>query len=630
MSLLKITKLNGTPVFTTFSTDTRLSRVYGATRIDNNPLWYYPAFYPLYRIVLRDFETLKIPLEFSEATLTAINALDQYTMYIEKQILPKDFVFKTRPYAHQLEGLIHVLYNFRAALFYACGLGKTKIIIDWQRAVGAKLLILCPRVVLNVWALEIQRHGIDQEFRIIDASTRKGKLKQLKDTYSYSGVVVSYDTARNYCDELRTLNYNAIIADESHYIKGYNSNRSESAIELSRKASRRIIMSGTPSTGDPRDLWSQFRFLSPCFIPEAFWKFKNTYCETSPYNKRIVVGYKNLDVLNKRINIVALCKTKQECLDLPQRQIIDVLVDLEKPQQRVYNTLIYTEEYDTIRTAAMENSLFTSAGVIDIPNAAILVNKLLQVTCGFVYLKADTPTPCDNCQYLRNCVVKGIKPFTKACLVDQTPQPPIVEKTQTNTKLTVLLHKLKEILIEPTHKCIIWCQFDAEMDLIQEAIEAMWQKEGVSNILVRVDGSTRSPDKLVEQFNNDVHCRVYLGQVETGVGVTLNAATYMIYFSLPWKLLAYDQSIDRNHRVGQKNNVTVFRLIARGTVDVHVARALDLKRTVSETIVATLCCDQCKNKQYCEDNNIKIFESKCIYKRQITRSVTRARSIKNA
>lgn len=626
-TLLKVTKLCGTPVFTAFSTDIRFAKVYGATRLNNGPLWYYPAFYPVYKLVLRDFKALRIPLTLSETTQKIIKQLELYDERIKKRELPKDFIFKTRPYAHQLEGLVHLIYNFRAALFYVCGSGKSKILIDWQRAINAKPLILCPRVVLRVWGQEALCHGIDQELKIIDAKTRKEKIKQCDDAINYSGTVVSYDTACNYYEELTALPYNAIVADESHYIKGYASQRSKVAIELSKKASRRVIMSGTPSTGDPRDMWPQFRFLSPCFIAESFWKFKNTYCETSPHNRRIVVGYKNLDVLNKRVNIVALRKTKQQCLDLPERQIIDILVDLKDKQRRVYNTLIHTTEYDLVRTAVEEGSLFKSAGVIDIPNAAILVNKLLQVTCGFVYLKEDVPNICDGCKYLRDCVVKGIRPHTRRCLVDQIPQKPVVERMEYNAKLDTLLYKLKEILIEPSHKCIIWCQFSAEMDWIQEALESIWRKEKVNWSLVRVDGNTKAVEKLVNQFNNDSLCKVYLGQVETGIGVTLNAATYTIYFSLPWKLLAYDQSIDRNHRIGQKNSVTVYRLLARGTVDVHVARALDLKRTVSETIVATLCCDTCKRREHCTTNNINIFDADCLYKRQTARSVTRARSI---
>ena len=625
--ILKVTKLLGTPVFTTFSTDMRFSKVYGATRLGDDPLWYYPAFYPVYKNVLRDIRVLKIPLVLSETAEKVVKQLDQYAERVEKRILPPKFEFKTQPYDHQLEGLVHILYNYRAALFYACGLGKTKVVVDWQRAIGAWPLILCPRVVLKVWAFEAQRHGIDQEYAIIDARTKTEKSAQIERAKGYHGMVISYDSARSYYEEIAAVKYTAIVADESHYIKGHTSTRSKVAIELSKKTSRRVIMSGTPSTGDPRDMWAQFRFLAPCLIPEQFWKFKNTYCETAPMNRRIVTGYKNLDVLNRRVNIVALRKTKGECLDLPRRQIIDIPIDLEDHQRKVYNTLIHTEEYDEIRTAMEEGKLFTEQGIVDVPNAAILVNKLLQVACGFVYLKSDAPPICDGCEHLRNCIMERVKPYTARCQVDSTPRPAIVQRMKTNAKLEMLLYKLDEILAEPTHKCIIWAQFKAEMDWVQEAIEKHWAKAKLDHTLVRVDGKVTKPAQFVDQFNEDPKCRIYLGQVETGVGITLNAANYMVYFSLPWKLLAYDQSIDRNHRVGQERDVVVFRLIARKTIDIHVARALATKRTVSETIVAVLKCANCDRQTRCEERDISLFEPGCKYKREVARPVARARSI---
>ena len=139
--ILKVTKLFGTPVFTAFSTDMRFAKVYGATRLGDDPLWYYPAFYPVYKHVLRDFRVLEVPLVLSETVEKVVAQLDQYAERIEKRLLPTGFEFKTTPYDHQLEGLTHVLYNFRAALFYACGLGKTKIVVDWQRAIGAHMLL---------------------------------------------------------------------------------------------------------------------------------------------------------------------------------------------------------------------------------------------------------------------------------------------------------------------------------------------------------------------------------------------------------------------------------------------------------------------------------------------------------
>jgi len=628
--VLKITSLGGTPVFAIYSTDLSFKKVFGAVTKKGTLLWYFPAFYPVYKLVLKDLKALKLRFTVSDAAKQAITQLERYDERVAKKVLPSGFAFKTQPYEHQLEGFIHVLYNMRVALFYACGLGKTKIIVDWQRAINAKPLILCPRVVLHVWATEAARHGIEQEYRIVDGLSREEKTAQIADAKNYSGLVITYGSARLYREQIQEeFPYNAIVADESHYIKDARSGRTEAALELSKKPSRRVIMSGTPSTGDPRDMYSQFRFLSPCFMPESFWKFKQTFCRTAPMNKRIVIGYKNLHVLNERVRLVALRRTKKECLDLPEQYVIDVPIDMKPSQQKFYNTIILSEEFDELAQALMreERILTEQGGLIDIPNAAVLVNKLLQVACGFMYLKADVPNICDGCEHLRDCVDAHIKPYTAKCHVNSTPMPPIVQRMQENAKLEVLLNKLDEILAEPTHKCIIWAQFRPEMDWIEEAIKDHWKKTKRDFTLVRADGSTPDVTVPATKFETDVACRIYLGQVETGVGITLNAANYMIYFSLPWKLLAYDQSIDRNHRVGQRRDVTVFRLLCRHTIDIHIARGLSMKRTVSETIISALTCAHCDRRERCTEMGITLFEEGCRYQRDVQRHVARAKQV---
>lgn len=633
---VKVTTFWGTPVFAVHAPDLRFKKVYGATFSEATGLWYLPAFYPAYKIVLKDLNVLKIPVEFSPAALKVIAQLNKYEARIEAQELPAAFKFKTKPYAHQLEGLVHVLYNHRAALFYACGLGKTKVIIDWQRALGCYALILCPKVVMRVWAKEAEVHGIEQEFQLIDATTPKGKSKQIEEAKSYSGMVVSYDTARRYYEEIATVPYTGIVADESHVIKGPQSARTKVAIELSKKAGRRIIMSGTPSLGDPRDIYSQLRFLSPCFVNEEFWKFTQLFCTTAPYNKRIVVGYKNLDVLNQRVALVALRKTKGECLDLPKQLIVDVEISLSKMQRRAYNTMVLTEEYSELADLLMSQGALTEGGILDIPNAAVLINKLIQLAAGFLYKKPDLPPICDTCEYVRECVAARIKPYTSRCKVSQDSPKPLVELYKDNAKRDFLLAKLRDILAEPSNKVIIWAQFIPEMDLIEKSLEGLWeqaahdkhQREGYEPYHVRVDGrSTGYAQDYVDQFNEDPNCRVYVGQVSTGVGLTLNAANYMVYFSLPWKLGDYDQSKDRNYRLGQERDTVIYRLLGKGTVDENIAHALSLKTTVAQTITAALMCPRCPQHAECQKTSVTLFSEGCIHQRNVIRPVTKARPL---
>jgi len=631
----KVTKLGGTPVFVAGGTDTRLRQVYGSTRFPDNPLWYYPAFYPLYKKVLADLKALKVEVQFSDAVVQHLKTLATYDDNIANLSLPPGFLFKTNPYTHQREGLVHAYYYLRSALFYSCGLGKTKIVIDWQRLTGCKLLILCPKVVLYTWAREAARHGIEQEYRIVDAASKKKKLAQISEAKDYSGMVISYDSAKRYMEEIAAeMPYTAIVADESHYIKNGRSARTKAAMELSKKAARRIIMSGTPSLGDPRDLHPQFQFLTPALMPEPFWKFRMRFCKVSKYNKYIVVGFKNLDILHDRVATVALRRKKEECLDLPPRSIIDVYVPLAPKQRRLYNTLYISSGFEDLMTQLIqEEKLLSASGIVDMPNVAVMISKLMQVTCGFIYKKEDLPDICDGCEHVRDCVDNGTQPYTGNCEVNQTPAKRLVELLADNAKKDMLRAKLEEILADPENKVIIWGQFLAELDIIEEVVLGLWNKddhksnwlEGEQPFHVRVDSKTsKHVTEYAETFNTDPNCKVYIGQVATGVGITLNGGNYMIYNSVPWKLGDYEQSIDRNHRIGQDRPLTVFRLLGEGTVDVDVARALSVKTTVSETMTSVIVCSTCKHREGCE---AKIFSKDCAYSRSVSRPITKVKEL---
>lgn len=625
---ITVTHLGGTPVFSLANEDPRFLKVFGATTLKNNLQIYFPAFYPAYQLVLRDIKALRLAVDWSFEAQKILGELDTYTECIQKRQLPANFSFKTTPYAHQIEGLVHLFYRHRAALFYACGLGKTKIVVDWQRATGVYPLILCPKIVLRVWAHEALRHGIGQEYKVIDALSKKEKEAQLRDASSYGGVVITYDSAKRYEEALMGIAYDAIVADESHCIKAMSSERTKVALRLSQKAVRRVIMSGTPSTGNPCDMYPQLRFLSPVFMPESYWHFRNRHCMFNASNKHIVTGYKNLDVLNQRVQLVALRRTKKECLDLPEQYVIDVLVSLYPAQRTFYNTLILSDEFKDLTEALLQDQqVLTERGLVDIANAAVLVNKLLQVTGGFVYMKAETATLCNTCEHMHRCVKERVTAYTAACVKAPKALPPLIQRMKGNAKLDTLMDKLDEILSDEHHKCIIWGQFHPELDWIEEALKAHWAARKEAFTLVRVDGRTTNVQKKAEQFNTDPLCRVYLGQVETGVGITLNAANYMIYYSLPWKLLAYDQSLDRNHRVGQRRDVTVFRLIGKGTIDVHVARGLSQKRVVSETLTAALTCSRCSRVKACLAQDRDLYDAGCKYQRCVTRPIARVEKV---
>jgi SNF2 family DNA or RNA helicase len=600
---VRVQQRNRTPIFKVSHEmwGVNFASVFGATKLPGDALhWYYPAYYPVYRLVVEDLAALgrhhHAAVNFSEAAEQHIEALSHYDEHIAKARLPRDFEFRTKPYQHQLDGLVHLIYCLRAGLFYDCGIGKTKIVIDWQRATRCWPLIVCPRIAMHVWTSELKVHGIDQEYQPIDGATKKKKLQQIEEAGQYHGMVITYDTLRLYYEHVAEhVSFDALVADESQKIKQSRSQRTKVALEMSKGAYRRVIMSGTPSLGDPRDIYPQYRFLAQYFMPWNLFHFKNIFCVTSPYNKRIVTGFKNLDILNRRINLVSIRRKKDECLDLPPRTFQDIMVPLESKQKALYNKLAQSSKEACgadleavvnalVNTAAAMGTAKVGDAVISIPHAAVLINKLIQVSCGFV-LKQEVPEkdPCTDCPLLRQCVtaVPSVRPWTPRCSqYDKLgPAPKKFPERLDNGKATMLSDLFDDLLSEPSNKVIVWGQYTEELNIIEEVIQAA--KVGY----IRVDGSnTGQAKKLSEQFNRDPDCRVYLGQVATGVSITLNSAQYMVYFSLPWNMEHYAQSLDRNHRLGQSRNVTVYRFLAPG-VDRHIAKALSVKRLVADALV---------------------------------------------
>ena len=601
---VKVTQRNRTPVFVvshdTYGVD--FSGIFGATKLPGDPLhWYYPAYYPVYRLVVDDLlavgRQMRVDVEFSEAAEQHVVTMDQYPEHIEKARLPQNFEFKTKPYQHQLDGLVHLIYNLRAALFYACGLGKTKCVIDWHRAVGCWPLIVCPRIAMHVWTSELKVHGIDQEYQPIDGKTVKEKHRQIETAQQYHGAVITYDTLRIHYEHVaQHIPYDALVADESQKIKQSKSKRTKVMLEMSKKAYRRIIMSGTPSLGDPRDVYPQYRFLAPYFMPWNQFHFKRIFCVTSSRNERIVVGFKNLDLLNRRVNLVSVRRKKDECLDLPERTVQDIAVSMEPKQLKLYNALAKTitescgADLEAVVNALVNTSVALGIArggdlVINIPHAAALINKLIQVSAGFV-IKDTIPEkdPCLGCTYMKGCIEAHppVKPWTARCVcsdVELGPAPQRVAERLDSGKAAALTELLDDLLAEKEHKVIIWGQYIEELNIIEETVK----KTGVA--YVRVDGSnTAHVTRFEARFNGDPACRVYIGQVATGVSITLNSAQYMVYFSLPWNLEHYAQSLDRNHRIGQSKNVTVYRLLTKG-VDSHIASALAVKQVVADALV---------------------------------------------
>jgi SNF2 family DNA or RNA helicase len=604
----------------------------------------YPAFFPAADKVLADFRTVAndVDVVISDVAKRHIDSLEHVRAHLEKRDLPADFTFVTEPYQHQIEGLCHVFYNMRAALFYDPGLGKSKIAIDLLRllrhtGVKTQALVLGPRVTVRNWGREIERHSGSQLSWIALTGTPKQKREALEKAASEGTdmVLSTYDTARSLVDLLvERLPYSILVCDESHCVKTWQSERTKATYEIAQKAVRRVLMTGSPTEGNPLHLYAPYKILGDCFMPENYFKFKKTFVITRGPNSPIVVGYKNLDVINTRTTFLSIRRTKDECLDLPERTFVDVDYELSPEQGTSYNQIVTTMGIEPATLAMLVTALRTGDGApqaahtlppeMEMPHRAAALTKLLQITSGFLIKNekdlrfCDTAEQGQQCRHLEKCIDNKILPHTARCHVDQTPWPTSLTRFDENPKLDAIMELLENILEVPKHKTIIWCAFHTEMDLITARLTAA----GIGH--VRVDGTVSDPMVLVDKFNNEADTRVYVGQVTTGVGITLNAGAYMIYSSLPYSLNSYNQCLDRNYRIGQGEKVTVYRMLGKATLEAAVAYLLDHKVDVDSLLTNKIECAMCPNSIRCLAEGIEPFDTGCIYPKRVDRPIVKA------
>lgn len=692
MPTIKLERVNGTPVFIVDAFEERFRRIHANMPDPANKRFVFPAYPPFGLSVVSDIEKVAPDLHWLGDALAQRDWLREVPDKIKNRVLPATLTYPEdkKPFEHQLEALTHIYYNPRYGLLYDPGLGKTKILLDLLRLLpGKRAIVLTPKITVENWLKEAEIHAPGLRTVAVNGTVKR-KRKIISRYKDYDLLVMSYGTARLLAfpqitsitakqilavkrqDPLRSdhsmkamaavikgvgtqdrqtayvlawalgmpvahieraaaaeakaaptwlcdIDYEIIIADESQRIQEGSSLQTQAAIQLAKKAQRRYISSGTAVLGDPRDIYTQMKFLSAAIIPEDWFKFSDQYLVRAKWNPKIITGFKNMDVLNKRIQRMAISRKKDECLDLPPRSIIDVPFSLSSKQIKMYNELVEENSADLA-------NYFTdpTSQVMETPSAITRLNKLSQIASGFVYNTPPKKDLCNGCVHVADCVTKRIQPYTKLCQVEKEEPARTTEFFDPNPRLELLEETLEKIFLDPKAKVILWYWYGAEFEVIEKLFaKKKWEFTGP-----HATSSKKTQDNI-EDFQKDPSVRAWIGQEKSGIGITLTAATYMIYYSIDFSLEPYLQSIDRNYRVGQKSKVTVYRLVAEGSLDSYKLSAVDQKQDLSTMLTKNLACATCPQRLPCLEKRIKLFDPGCLYQRSVTRVVAKARIIDN-
>ena len=467
------------------------------------------------------------------------------------------YKFKTEPYKHQTDALRKCWDKEAFAIFAEMGTGKTKIALDnacilYNQGKIDRLLVVAPKGVYMNWLdQEIPIHVpdyIEKKVVIWKQSTSQKYTAELRSMMNNNFElkimimnVESFSTKRGVdFARLFLIGRSMIIIDESTTIKNPKAKRTKAILDLRKETKYRRILTGSPVTQSPMDLWAQMDFLDPEILGQSsYYAFRTRYAViieataaggTHRYQK--IVKFKNLKELGKCVSPHSYRILKKDCLDLPDKVYSKRFVELSDEQNKAY------AEMKANAMSILKGESMTAVNVLT------QLIRLHQITCG--HMKTDSQNVID----LKNN----------------------------------RLNELMQILDETSGKAIIWANYIHDI----EAIEKVIKKEFGNDSCCTYYGATATEDrqKCVNNFQDpDSPVRFFIGNTQTGgYGLTLTAVSTVIYYSNNYDLEKRIQSEDRAHRIGQNNKVLYIDLIAEGTVDEKIIKSLRNKVNIAKEI----------------------------------------------
>lgn len=470
---------------------------------------------------------------------------------------PQPFQYHTKPYEHQSCEFERSKTLVAYAGFWEMGTGKTKLIIDtiaylwWIKEIDG-VIIVGDKGNYRNWYGEIATHlhpSIERRVTHYSSSANKSQLREMESVMTPKNDILDFllcnvesfssDNSTFWCDRFLKGHYVLMCVDEATSIKNPKAIRTKNVQKIGWRCDYRRILTGTPITQGPLDLFSMCEFLERGILGfPTYTSFKCHYAVQQRINLGPgrpsfdkIIGFRNLNDLTVSIESFSSRITKDECLDLPEKIYQVYNVELTPEQQKAYESLKQTA------VIQLEQGLLTSTSVLT------TIGKLQQICCGHVKLDdghvVDIP----------------------------------------NNRLDDLQTILETIGNE--HKVIIWCAFQHDVELIMRRLYDMKRNP------VDYYGKT-SAEKREENLRRfiDGDATDFVGTAATGgKGITLTAASYVVYYSNSYSLEDRLQSEDRAHRIGQSRNVTYIDLVTSGTVDEKVLATLKKKEDLAHQIL---------------------------------------------
>ena len=471
-----------------------------------------------------------------------------------------NYKYKLPPFNHQAEALDDGWDRIEFGLFMEMGTGKSKVLIDnmgmlYQSGLINFALVIAPKGVYRNWvAKEIPEHMSDdiphRVIRWVSSPNKKQteEMRSVKD--KFNGLTIFVMNVESFSSlkgknagewMARALGSNGMIAiDESTTIKNHKAKRTKALMKIAAGFKYRRLLTGSPITKSPMDIYSQCEFLRPGLLGyDSYYAFQGRYAVVQRKTMgqaafQQIIGFKNLDELTNKIDMFSFRVLKKDCLDLPDKIYTARYVGMTPDQMKMY---------EDVRRHAMV--LLDDGELVTAPAVITQMLRLQQIMSG--HLKTDD----------------GEMLYFPSKRMDA----------------------LTEIMDEHDGKAIIWSRFRYD---IQQITQMLNNKFGEGSAAAYFGDTTDDErNDIVKNFQNPNHpLRFFVGNPATaGYGLTLTEANLVVYYANDFNLETRIQSEDRAHRIGQKNNVTYIDLICEGSIDERIVKALRTKIDIGAKVL---------------------------------------------
>lgn len=449
-------------------------------------------------------------------------------------------------------------YELGGILADDMGLGKTiqviTLILKYKEEQKEKLpsIVIAPSSLTLNWKNEIQKFAPTLETIVINGSLEQRK-KKIKDIKKYDLIITSYDLLKRDLElyEKEDITFKYAIADEAQYIK--NSNTQNAKALKSIKAETRYALTGTPIENSLAELWSIFDYIMPGYLFK-YKKFKQLY-EVPIVKDNDMYSMKKLKML---IEPFILRRTKKEVLtELPEKTITILNNEMEDEQQKIYLSYLAKAKQEAMQEIEINGVEKSHIKIL------ALLTRLRQICCH--------------------------------------PSLFLEDYNQDSSKLKQCIEIIKDG-IEAGHKILLFSGYTSMFDIIEKEL----LKEDINYYKLTGKTNVNERVELVEDFNQNENVKVFLISLKAGgTGLNLTGADMVIHYDPWWNISAENQATDRAYRIGQKNNVQVYKLITKNSIEEKIYELQEKKSKLIDNVLNT---ETTFINKLSKDEIMKLFE----------------------